>query len=251
MKKLNITIPMSGAGKRFQEAGFSYPKPLIDVNGKTMITRVIENLTPKNIEDYRFIFIVQEEHYNKFDLENVLKRAVGDKEVIIVKTKGMTAGAACTVLLASDYIDNDESLLIANSDQLIEEEGIEKWFSDIKNTKSDGLIQVFLSGGHPKWSYVRLDSFNNVLEVAEKRVISEWATTGLYYFSKGFDFVSGVKAMIEKDIRTNNEFYIAPVYNELVLRKKNIQVSEIKPEYMMGLGDPESLNNYLTNYKNG
>jgi len=246
MSTLNIVIPLAGKGSRFETAGYTFPKPLIDVKGDAMIARVVENLKPTNRDDYKFIFIVQKEHCEKYDLEGVLRRAVGNDQLEIIKIEGITQGAACTVLLAADFINNKDELMIANSDQLIKHE-LERWHHYIDTTKGDGMIMTF-KANHPKWSYVKIDlDTEKVLEVAEKKVISEFATTGVYWFRHGEDFVSGTEQMIEKDIRTNNEFYVCPVYNELVMQNKDIYTCEIEPENMIGLGDPESLENYLKN----
>lgn len=247
---LNIIIPLAGRGSRFEKVGYTFPKPLIDVNGSAMIARVVENLKPKKRTDVRFIFIVQREHCEKYDLENVLSQAVGDLKMEIVKIDGITQGAACTVLLAADHINNDDELLIANSDQLIEKE-LKYWYHAIEtSTEEDGLIMCF-KANHPKWSYAKVDEYKRVLEVAEKKVISDMATTGVYWFRHGKDFVDGAKQMIEKDIRTNDEFYVCPVYNELIITGKKIYVYEITPENMHGLGTPEDLEKYLTHKSNG
>ena len=238
-KILNIVIPMAGKGSRFADAGYAFPKPLIDVGGKTMIEVVINNLKPK--VPHKFIFICQREHYEKYDLYNILKNAT-DNNFEIVQLNGITEGAACTVLTAKQYIDNDDDMVIANSDQFIESD-----FNNFINTareKGDGLIMTF-KASHPKWSYARTDDLGRVIEVAEKKVISDKATVGIYYYKKGSDFVKGAEAMIYKDIRYNNEFYVCPVYNELILDNKDIYTYYIKMEKMHGLGTPEDLNSFL------
>lgn len=239
MKKLNIVIPMAGAGSRFAEAGYSFPKPLIDVNGKPMIQLVIENLTPK--VPHKFIFICQQEHYDKYSLDQIFRNLTTEHEVI--KLNSATQGAACTVLLGADYIDNDDELVIANSDQLIDVK-LDNFINYGRKSGIDGLIMTF-QASHPKWSYARIDKKGNVIETAEKKVISNNATVGIYYFKVGKDFVAGASSMIEKNIRFNNEFYVCPVYNELILRDKRIKLWEIKQSQMHGLGTPEDLENYL------
>lgn len=239
-KVLNIVIPMAGKGSRFQEAGYTFPKPLIDVNGKTMIEVVINNLRPAC--DHRFIFICQKEHYEKYDLYHILQNATNNKfEVVTIN--GITEGAACTVLTASQYINNDDDLLIANSDQFIGMD-INDFITEARQGNKDGLIMTFLAS-HPKWSYARVDEQGRVLEVAEKKVISNQATVGIYYFKKGSDFVTAAQSMIHKNIRYNNEFYVCPVYNEMILADKHIFTSQINQEVMHGLGTPEDLNKFL------
>ena len=238
-KKMNILIPMAGLGTRFSNAGYILPKPLIDVKGKPMIQHVIENL---NIEA-NFIFLVQKEHYNKYNLETILKNIVNDCKIIIVD--GITEGAACTTLLAKEYINNDNPLLIANSDQFIEWNS--DWFYyETNQNKSDGIILTF-NDNNSKWSFAEIDDNQNVIRVAEKEVISNNASVGIYYYSKGSDYVKYSEQMINKNLRVNNEFYICPVYNEFINDNKKIKIFNI--DKMWGLGVPEDLNYYLENYK--
>jgi NDP-sugar pyrophosphorylase family protein len=240
---LNIIIPMAGRGSRFSEAGYTFPKPLIDVAGHTMIEVVITNLHPKRIKDFRFIFICQREHYEQYDLHNIFRNAVGGDNFEVVKLNGITAGAACTVLSAKAFINNEDDILIANSDQYIDFD-VDSFIDKSREDDKDGLIQTFESS-HPKWSYVRLDKEGKVIETAEKKLISNEATTGLYYFKHGSDFVRATESMIKKDARHNGEFYVCPVYNELILEGKNIFVDDITIDKMHGLGTPEDLNIFL------
>ncbi len=243
---LNIVIPMAGRGSRFQDAGYAFPKPLIDVNGKAMIELVINNLRPKT--DHRFIFICQREHYEKYDLYNILKNATGNRFEVI-QINGVTEGAACTVLTALKYINSDDELVIANSDQYIASD-INRFLAEARKGKKDGLIMTF-KASHPKWSYARVNGFGQVLEVAEKRVISDKATVGVYYFKAGKDFVNSAQSMIEKNIRHNNEFYVCPVFNEMIINDKKIYVSDIPVARMHGLGTPEDLRSFLSKIDEG
>ena len=208
---MNIVIPMAGAGSRFESAGYTFPKPLIEVEGQPMIHKVVNNL---NIQG-RYIFLVQKAHYEKYNLENLLNMISPGCEII--QLEGLTEGAACTVLTARDHIDNDEPLVIANSDQYIEH------------------------------SFAKIDGQGHVTEVAEKKPISTNATVGVYFWKKGSDFVYYADQMIEKNIRTNNEFYVCPVYNEAIGDGKKIITSMV--DKMWGMGTPEELDNFLQNYK--
>lgn len=237
---LNIVIPMAGRGLRFQEAGYTFPKPLIEVNGKTMIETVVNNLTPTC--KHKFIFICQKEHCDKYDIYNILKKATNNNFEII-KIDGVTQGAACTVLCAVGHINNQNDLLIANSDQFVEI-NINDFIKNARQGEKDGLIMTFYAN-HPKWSYARVDENKKVLEVAEKKVISNEATVGIYYFKKGSDFVKLAQSMMEKNIRYNNEFYVCPVYNEMILEDKNIYIYPISDKQMHGLGTPEDLKVFL------
>ncbi len=237
--KMNVLIPMAGAGSRFQQAGYTFPKPLIEVNGKPMIQVVVENL---NI-DAKHIFVVQKEHYEQYNLKHLLNLISPDCEV--VQVDGMTEGAACTTLLAKEFIDNDEPLLYANSDQFLDWDSNEFMYS-MEADEIDGGMLTF-TATHPKWSFAKLDSDGYVTEVAEKKPISDIATTGIYYWKKGSDYVKYAEQMIENNTRVNNEFYVCPVFNEAITDGKKIKTFHF--DGMWGIGTPEDLRNFLENHK--
>ena len=238
-EEMNILIPMAGAGTRFESAGYTFPKPLIDIKGKPMIQWVVESL---NI-NAKYIFLVRKEHYEKYSLKHTLNLIAPNCEIITIDE--LTEGAACTTLLAEEYINNNSPLLLANSDQFIEWDSNKFMYSMIAD-EIDGGILTFPST-HPKWSYAKLDEKGFVSEVAEKVPISENATVGIYYWKHGSDYVKYAKQMIDKDIRVNGEFYVCPVFNEAIQDKKKIKISSIKGEDMWGLGTPEDLNYFLNN----
>jgi len=237
--KMNVIIPMAGAGSRFEKAGYTFPKPLIDVRGKPMIQWVVDNL---NVEA-KYIFIVQRSHFEKYNLKETLSNFCPNNE--IVQIDGITEGAACTTLLAKQYIDTDEPLIIANSDQFVEWNN-EEFIYTSTTADLDGNILTFTST-HPKWSYVKVNDLGYVTEVAEKRPISDIATVGIYYWRKGSDYVKYAEQMIAKNTRVNNEFYVCPVFNEAIADGKKIRTFNI--EKMWGLGTPEDLEQFLKNYK--
>lgn len=239
--KMNVLIPMAGAGSRFEKAGYTFPKPLIEVNGKPMIQAVVENL---NI-DARHIFIVQKSHCEKYNLKNMLNViAPGCK---VVEVDGITEGAACTTLLAKEFINNDEPLLMANSDQFVDWDSNEFMYSMVGDTIDAGILTF--KSTHPKWSFCKLDEQGFVSEVAEKNPISDVATVGIYYWNKGSDYVKYAEDMIAKDIRHNNEFYVCPVFNQAIEDDKRVKVFDIPAENMWGLGTPEDLKRFVDDYK--
>ena len=237
--KLNVLIPMAGAGSRFQQAGYTFPKPLIDVNGKPMIQVVTENL---NI-DANYIFVVQKEHREKYNLDTLLNLITPNCSIIEIDS--MTEGAACTALLAKDLINNNNPLIFANSDQFVEWNSNEFMYK-MNETDCDGGIVTF-TATHPKWSFAKVDSDGLVNEVAEKNPISDIATVGFYYWKNGSDFVKYAEEMINKNIRVNNEFYVCPVFNQAINDSKKIRTFHV--DRMWGLGTPEDLNNYLNTKK--
>ena len=233
--RLNVLVPMAGAGSRFAQQGYTFPKPLIEVNGKPMIQAVVENL---NI-DAHYIFIVQQEHYEKYNLKYLLNLIAPGCD--IVQINGITEGAACSTLLAKEYIDSDAPLVMANSDQYVEWNSNECMYAFTADDIDGGIITFEAS--HPKWSYAKLGTDGFVSEVAEKKVISNEATVGIYYWKKGSDYVKYAEQMIEKNIRVNNEFYVCPVFNEAIEDGKKIKVKRV--EKMWGIGTPEDLEHFL------
>jgi dTDP-glucose pyrophosphorylase len=236
---MKILIPMAGEGSRFLREGYTFPKPLIDVRGKPMIQSVVENLD----FDCEYIFLVRKEHIKKYSgLLDTLDRITNGR-FKYVEVDGLTEGAACTALLAEEYINNDEGLLIANSDQIVDYERGN--FITLKSlTNVDSMVFTF-NAVHPKWSFVKINSRGFVTEVAEKKPISNIATCGIYWYRRGSDFVKYARQMVDKNIRVNNEFYIAPVYNELIQDGKTLIPFYVHK--MWGIGTPEDLKYFLAN----
>jgi HAD superfamily hydrolase (TIGR01509 family) len=237
--KLNVLIPMAGAGSRFAQKGYTFPKPLIEVEGKPMIEVVVNNL---NIEAH-YIFLVQKSHYETYNLKYLLNLIAPGCD--IVQVDGITEGAACSTLLAKDYINNDNPLVIANSDQYVEWNSNECMYAFSADAIDAGILTF--EAHHPKWSYARVGDDGFVSEVAEKKVISDNATVGIYYWKKGSDYVKYAEQMIAKDIRVNNEFYVCPVFNEAIQDSKKVRIKKI--DRMWGIGTPEDLSYFLDQRK--
>lgn len=229
----NILIPMAGLGSRFADAGYAKPKPLIDVNGVPMIKAVVDSLDI----DGKYIFIVQKQHSVVYHLLDVLDEiAPGCK---IVEIDGLTDGAARTTLAAAHEIDNDEPLIIANSDQIVEWD--QATFTSLLSNQN--AIALF-KDNDPKWSFAEIHD-GLITKVAEKQVISDNASVGIYGWAKGSDYIKYAEQMIDKDVRTNGEFYICPVYNEAI--EAGNKVLPFFIDKMYGLGTPEDLDRYLAN----
>lgn len=233
---LNIVVPMAGRGSRFVKAGYEMPKPLIDIYGHPMIEYVVNCIRPEC--PHRFIFICQEEHLDKYGLEKVLWNLSNTCKIISVNQ--ITEGAACTVLLAEKYIGNDDFLMIANSDQFVDI-NINDYLNKLGDY--DGLIMT-MPAQDTKWSYIKYDDNHLVSMVREKEVISDQATVGIYNYRRGKDFVKYAHQMIEKGKRVNNEFYVAPVYNEMIEAGMKISYYDIGKK-MHGLGVPEDLETFM------
>ena len=238
---LNIVVPMAGAGSRFAQAGYTLPKPLIEVHGVPMIQLVTQNIRPS--QPHRFIYICQNAHIVQYGLREKLTAWSPNVEVIGID--GLTEGAACTVLCAKAFINSDDPLMIANSDQYVDM-SIDAYLADMEARTLDGLIMT-MQADDPKWSFAGLDENGMVTRVVEKQVISSHATVGIYNFRHGSDFVRHTEAMIAADLRVNGEFYVAPVYNQQIAEGARIGVYDIGAEAagMYGLGIPADLNLFL------
>lgn len=235
---MNIVIPIAGNGQRFVNAGYSVPKPLIPVLGKPMIYHVLEQV--ENL-DGNITVVARQKHYDTYlDQFKALQKSFDFKIVTVIQ---LTQGPLCTVLSAYDQINTDDSLLVLNSDQVVDR-GYRDFVESSKEL--DGNILTFKCDGNPKWSYVRRNKENLIECVREKVAISSEATVGVYYFGSGRDFLEAAAEMIVQDDRTNGEFYVAPVYNYLISKGRKIGGFQIQEQEMHGLGTPEDLNQYIS-----
>ena len=234
---MNIVIPMAGQGKRFFKAGYFLPKPLIDVQGQTMIQRAVQGL---DIEG-EYIFIVLQEHLEKFPhLESLLLSLSSNSKIIV--SKSVTDGPARTCLLAKHLINNDQPLLIANCDQVMNWDG-EAFQEFCQSSPAQGVIATYNSE-HPKNSFIEFDSDNNVTKVIEKVPVSNVATVGIYWWKKGRYFVESASSMIELNETYNNEFYVGPAYNHLLKRQEfSIECYHVEKPFL--IGTPEDLERYI------
>ncbi len=239
--KINIVIPMAGLGSRFAKEGYSKPKPFIDVLGKPMIERVMENLS---IPNATYILIARKEHIElQAETIKVLKKKF---DIIVESIDKVTEGAVCTVLHTRKYINNETPLLLANCDQIVDTD-IQSYIEDCFIKKADGSILTFIDAErNPKWSFAKVDDNNWVTEVKEKEAISEFATVGLYFFSKGKYCVDYALDMIVRNERVNNEFYTCPVYNYALADGKKITHYLMDFNKMYGIGTPDDLNKFLS-----
>ena len=236
----NIVIPMAGAGSRFSEAGYLKPKPFIDVNGKPMIVRVLENLSLPNA---RYILVARNTHIQRE--RELVAQIESEFNAVFIGIDDLTEGTACTVLHARHLINNNEPLLIANSDQIVDFEP-DLFFQDAIDRNLDGSILVFKDfDRNPKWSFAKVDEEGLVLEVKEKNPISDNATVGIYLYRSGADFVdSAIDMMLFQD-RVNGEYYTCPTYNYMIKKRKKIGIYNIPYKSMHGIGTPEDLSFFL------
>lgn len=236
---LQVVVPMGGKAARFQERGFTFPKPLIEIGGRSMIELVLENLGPP--QPRQFHFICRKEHLTTFYLGDMLRLLAPGCQIIALERE--TAGALCSVLLAVDNLDPEQELLIANGDQFIST-SLGPFYEACRQPNLDGCILTF-TATHPRWSFVRTDGAGRVTAVAEKKPISKQATAGLYYFRKARDLIEGAERMILKGLTTSGQFFVCPVYNEMILAGKRIGTHHLPDGAMHSLGTPEDVDLFL------
>jgi UDP-N-acetylglucosamine diphosphorylase / glucose-1-phosphate thymidylyltransferase / UDP-N-acetylgalactosamine diphosphorylase / glucosamine-1-phosphate N-acetyltransferase / galactosamine-1-phosphate N-acetyltransferase len=238
---VQLVIPMAGQGSRFLKMKQSRRKPFIDILGKPMFIRVLDNLKSKLISSTQLVILPQDES----EVLNFKNKFQAELNYNIITHE--TEGAACTVLQGLEALDVHSSLLVANADQIIDF-STEHFLNHCLESQLDGVILTMFANTD-EWSYLKTDAEGLVTEVAEKKVISDQATVGVYYFKKTGDFITAAKQMINKNDRTNNEFYVAPVYNYLIAQNKKIGVYSIGSvhEKMFGLGTPEHLEKSVLN----
>lgn len=242
-KILNIVLPIAGRGSRFAQAGYALPKPLLPVHGIPMIEVVVNNVRPR--QPHRFTFVALQEHLEHQDMRQTLQRIAPGCEIVLVSQ--VTEGAACTVLLAKHLINNENPLMLANSDQWVDID-INNYLAEMERQAVDGLIMTMWAD-HPKWSYVGFDHTGCVSRIVEKQVISNEATVGIYNYRHGRDFVRAAEQMISKNLRVNNEFYVAPSYNEMLAWGAKLAIHNVGKERagMYGLGTPSDLKWFVEN----
>ena len=231
---------MAGLGSRFASAGYKAPKPLIDVAGKPMIVRVMENLRQPGAT---FTLLARKEHIDSN--QELVAQIQSDFNAVFVPIDKLTEGTACTVLFARSHLDSNEEVVIANSDQIIDD-CFTQFLLDAKARDLDGSILTFIDAElNPKWSFAKINAEGLVTEVQEKKAISEFATVGVYYFKRADELLDGIIQMIIENDRVNNEFYTCPVYNYLIRQGKKVGIFNIDQSQMHGIGTPEDLNTYL------
>jgi NDP-sugar pyrophosphorylase family protein len=235
---LNIIIPLAGSSELFANAGYMYPKPLIEMHGKIMIEAVLENPLKINAEK-RFIFIIKEEDCIKYHLDNTLKLLVEGCVVLVIKKS--TSGALCSVLMAIDLISKDDELLILNADQIIELD-FNKPLQLFKENKADAGIVTFTSI-HPRWSYALIQD-EKVVQTAEKNPISKNAIAGYYYFKNATVFFNNSFSTIRKGAAINGVFYTSSVINEYVLENRNVINFPIEDGTYFSFYSPQMIADY-------
>lgn len=240
---MNIIIPIAGSNQNLAET--QYIKSLQEIERKTILQHVFEAIQP--VEAEHFVVVIKQEDVNTYHLDNVVKLLRPEADVVIAK--GQTMGAACTCMLAIDQIDLEKPLLIVGSDQVLTVP-YQEILEEFQKKGYDGGVAIF-DDVHPRWSYVRLDESDFVIEAAEKRPISRNAAAGFYYFKEARYFVEAAKKMILKNASVNGKFYVCPSFNEMILEQKKIGVYRVDKEQYYNFNNSGGIEAYRAYLKGG
>jgi dTDP-glucose pyrophosphorylase len=239
---MKVLVLMSGSSQAFKEAGFGYPKNLAEIAGKPMVQHVMEALAPLKAEGATFICVLRREENLRHHTGKVLQ--LMDAASLLVETPEGTAGAACSALMAADHLAGEEPLVIVNGDQIIE--GVDP-AAIVRHFRAEGWDAgvVVFEDVHPRWSFVKCGPDGLVVEAAEKRPISKFATAGFYYFARSKDFTEAAMRMILKDAHVHGAFYICPTLNELILRRGRVGIHRIPRHHYWSLASPADVKAYV------
>lgn len=213
---MNVLILAAGERRVFENLS-DYPLCLLEFRSLPLLAIQMKKWVGISTT---FTWVFKKEDVQKFHLKKIVLQF--DPTANVIAIEGDTAGAACTALLATELIDNEEPLVIMNGDELIDIDFREplNFFSN-RGYSAGALV---FDSVHPRYSYVKLDEEDLVVQAAEKDPISRIATAGFYWYNQGKDFVCAAKTMIKKQYVHHVPFYICPVFNELILAGKKIGV---------------------------
>ncbi|MFI1919356.1 NTP transferase domain-containing protein [Nocardia sp. NPDC020380] len=231
---MKIIMPMAGRGTRLAGARGDLPKPLVPLADRPMLAWAMDSL--RTVDCDTFIAVVLSEHERHFGISDIVREHWSDSPVEIVAVDSVPPGQLCSVL-AAERLFQDDDILIAACDTVV----VSSIGHDIESARAEGICGLISVAGLPgeHWSFARADQSGQVLEVAEKRRISEWASTGLYWFSDGTQFSRESKRLIRTGPTTNGEHYVIPVYGEYLKAGRPVRISQA--EEVFDMGEPKAL----------
>jgi dTDP-glucose pyrophosphorylase len=236
---LQLMVLMSGRDDAFRDAGYLYPKSLVEIAGDPLIQVVLDSLAELRGQSTRVICTIRREEDRKHHTGAVIRLIEPRADVVLVDE---TAGAACSALLAIEHLVPHDPLVIVNGDQLLRGD-LPRILDGFAKAGLDGGIVVF-EAVHPRWSYVRCGPDGLVVETAEKRPISNLATAGIYYFKRAGDFLSATMSMIKKNAHVGNSYFVCPAYNEMILNQARIGIAKVSKSAYVSLANPEGVHAY-------
>lgn len=220
--KTNILVLAAGHVS-FETHDGGYPLCLTEFDGISLIERIV--LNTQNIKNAQYTFALREEDVERFHLDRVVELLVPGARIIRIPKS--TRGSACTALLAACHFEQNQEVLVVSANELVDTD-LADAVKTFRQRTLDGGALIFRSI-HPRYSYVRLDDAGLVIEAAQQNPISHHATTGVFWFAKAGEFVEAIKNLIRKDVSVGGKLYIAPAFNELILKQGKISVIDIDP----------------------
>ena len=242
---MHIIVPMSGIGKRFLDAGYKDPKPLIEVEGKPIIAHVVDMFPGET----KFTFICNEEHLATTKMRTVLQELVPTANILSIPPH--KKGPVYAVSLVYALIDDEEEVIVNYCD-FGKDWDYKSFLDDVRKNQADGAISAY-RGFHPhmlgtvNYAFMR-EKDNWMLEIQEKKPftndrMSEYASDGTYFFRTGKILKKYFDRTMERDIAVNGEYYASVVYNLLVEDGLKVRIFEIN--HMLQWGTPGELQEYL------
>ena len=239
MRQLHIIMPMAGEGSRFARAGWTTPKPLIELHGVPLFRRAINSVAIEGVE-MKYSFIVRQEHIDNQQIDRLIKEIQPDAHVFsVLKT---TRGAVETCLVAESAIADDDAVVVMDCDlefrSVRYNELVAKALS-LPAEEADGGALVSFESDNPRYSYAEIDEEGCVLRTAEKEPISSHALCGAYFFGSGKDFKRIAHQLLDDGTHGKAEFYVSLLYNYLLAEGKVVRLAPMEEYY--SYGTPEEL----------
>lgn len=240
---INLVMPMAGESSRFFDAGYDVPKYMLEAKGKTLFEYSLESLPLPLVSNVIFIFL--KSHDEDWNVHNFILDKTDQyefsRELVCLPNK--TDGQAQTCLQSEPYVDSSDDLIIYNIDTYFESPDLASKLIDPRK-KRDGIIGAFHHrSDDEKWSFASVDSDMVVQSTAEKQKISNYALTGLYHFTRSEDFFNVAKRHVEKSLKNKGEYYVAPMYNDLIENGREFVLDVC--ERFHPLGTPEDYEKFI------
>lgn len=243
MRQLHIIMPMAGEGSRFAKAGWTTPKPLIELNEQPLFKHAISSVSAEGIR-MKYSFIVRQEHIDKYAIDKGIKSFLPEANVFcVLKT---TRGAVETCLMAESAIADDDAIIVMDCDLEFRSKEFIRIIKSILSEpaeKSNGGALVSFESDQPKYSYAELDEAGLVKRTAEKEVISNHALCGAYFFGTGKEFKQIAHRLLDEPEFKKPEYYVSLLYNYMLEKGEKVYLAPMEEYY--SYGTPEELQKYL------
>jgi NDP-sugar pyrophosphorylase family protein len=238
---------MSGPDLYQKNEGLIYPKILTEIAGKTLL-EYSQSTFSKMQNTPHLIYAVPKLLRKTLSLDAIIG-IVTDSDATVFDVNGETGGALCTCLMALDYLDLEEELIISSADHYLDE-NIDEVLEYYRGKGADAGVLIFESV-HPKWSYAILDGDNNVKQTSEKKPISRNAMAGFFYFRKASDFVDAAKNVIRKQGQVNGLYFVSSSINEMILEGKKVVAKPLTKNGYYSFYDTHSIKVFEDFINNG